>query len=329
MNRREFITGLCSIGAWPSVARAQPSERTRRIALLSGFAASDPEAQVRVAAFRQGLEELGWTEGRNVRIDFRWGTDSADRMRAFAKELVALKPDMIVGVTTPAVAALLQETRTIPIVFVQVVDPLGRGFISNLARPGGNITGFVNFEFSMGGKWLETLKQIAPRITRVALLFNPDTAPFAGSFVHVVEAVAPSFSAAAVAAPVRDDAELERTVAAFAAKPDGGLIIVPDLFIASHRQKVVALAARHRLPAVYPFRYFAASGGLISDGVDTVDLFRRSASYVDRILKGASPGELPVQTPSKFELVINLKTAKALGIEVSPMLLARADEVIE
>ena len=332
-RRREFIALVGgAAAAWPLDARAvmaQSMERTRRIAVLSGFAASDPEAQARVAAFREGLAELGWTQGRNVRIDFRWGTGAADQMRAFAKELVELKPDLIVGVTTPAVAALRQETRTIPIVFVQVVDPLGRGFISNLARPGGNMTGFVNFEFSMGGKWLETLKQIAPHITRVALVFNPDTAPFAASFVRVVEAVAPSFSATAVAAPVRDDAELERAVGAFAAKPDGGLIIVPDLFIASHREQVVALAARHRLPAVYPFRYFAASGGLISDGVDTLDLFRRSASYVDRILKGANPGELPVQTPSKFELVINLKTAKALDLTVPPALLARADEVME
>jgi ABC-type uncharacterized transport system substrate-binding protein len=250
-------------------------------------------------------------------------------MRPFARELVELKPDLIVAVTTPAVAALLQETRTLPIVFVQVIDPLGRGFISSLARPGGNVTGFVTFEFSMGGKWLETLKQVAPRIVRVALIFHPQTAPFSGSFVRVIEAAAPSFAVETTVMPVHNGAELESAVAAFAAKPGGGLIILPDLFNTSHRDTIVALAARHRVPAVYPFRYFAVSGGLISDGVDTGDLYRRSASYVDRILKGAKPGELPIQAPSKFELVINLKTAKALGLDVPPMLLARADEVIE
>ena len=329
MRRREFITLGGATVAWPLVARAQQAERMRRIAMLSGFAASDPEAQTRVAAFQQGLRDLGWIEGRNIHIDFRWSTGGTDEMRTFAKELVELKPDLIVGMTTPAVAALVQETKTIPIVFVNIVDPLGRGFISNLAQPGGNVTGFLNFEFSMGGKWLETLKQIAPGVRRVALLFNPDTAPFAGSFVRVVETAAPSFAVEPIAAAVHDDAELERTVADFAGKPAGGLIILPDAFTTGHRDPIIALAARYRLPAVYPLRVFAASGGLVSDGVDPIDIARRAASYVDRILRGTKPGDLPVQAPTKFELVINLKTAKALGLEIPPTLLARADEVIE
>jgi putative ABC transport system substrate-binding protein len=332
MRRREFVSLLGGAAAWPLAAHAataQPSDRVRRIAMLSGLAATDPEVQARVAALQQGLKELGWTEGRNVSIDFRWGTGERDQMRAFARELIDLKPDLIVGMTTPAVTALVQETTTIPILFVNIVDPLGRGFVSNMARPGGNVTGFLNFEFSMGGKWLETLKRIAPAVERAALLFNPDTAPFAGSFVRVAEAAAPSFGIEPIATLAHDDGELKRTVADFAAKPAGGLIILPDAFTTGHRDLIVALAARYRLPAVYPLRVFAVSGGLISDGVDPSDIFRRAASYVDRILKGANPGDLPVQAPTKFELVINLKTANALGLNVPPMLLARADEVIE
>jgi putative ABC transport system substrate-binding protein len=330
MRRREFISLLAGAVAWPlGPAIAQPSDRLRRIAMLSGFAADDPEARARVAALQQGLSELGWSEGRNISMDFRWSTGQAEEMRALAKELIELKPDVIVGMTTPAVTALVNETKTIPIVFVNIVDPLGRGFISNLARPGGNVTGFLNFEFSMGGKWLETLNRIAPAVKRVALLFNPDVAPFARSFVRVAEAAAPSFDMQLVAAGVLDDRELERTVADFAAKPAGGLVILPDAFTVGHRDTIVALAARHRLPAVYPMRVFAGSGGLISDGGDPIDLFRRAASYVDRILKGANPGDLPVQAPAKFELVINLKTAQALGLDVPPTLVARADEVIE
>jgi putative tryptophan/tyrosine transport system substrate-binding protein len=275
------------------------------------------------------LKELGWMEGRNLSIEFRWGTGGAEQMRKLARELIDLKPDLILGMTTPAVTALVQETNSIPIVFVNIVDPLGRGLISNMARPGGNITGFLNFEFSMGGKWLETLKRIAPAMKRVALLFNPDTAPYAGSFVRVAEAAAPSFGIEPIAIEAHDDGELERSVADFAAKPASGLIILPDAFTTGHRDLIVALAARYRLPAVYPLRVFAASGGLISDGGDPIDIFRRAASYVDRILKGADPGSLPVQTPTKFELVINLKTAKAMGLDVPPMLLASADEVIE
>jgi putative ABC transport system substrate-binding protein len=330
MIRREFITLLGGAAvAWPLAARAQQPERIRRIAMLSGFAASDPEAQGRVAGFQHGLKELGWTEGRNLHIDFRWSTGDATEMRTLAKELVGLKPDLIVGMTTPAVAALVQETKTIPILFASIVDPVGRGFISNMARPGGNVTGILNFEFSMGGKWLETLKQVAPVVKRVAVLFNPHAAPFAASFLAVIQVSALSFAVEPISAGVHDDTNLERTLTDFATKPDGGLIVLPDAFTVGHRDLIIALAARYRLPAVYPLRAFAVSGGLISDSGDPIDIFRRTASYVDRILKGAKPGDLPVQTPTKFELVINLKTAKALGLEVPPTLLARADEVIE
>jgi putative tryptophan/tyrosine transport system substrate-binding protein len=327
MKRREFIAALGSAVAWPRVARAQ--QRMRHVGVLMANAEDDQDAKTRTIAFQHGLQELGWIEGRNVRIEYRWAAGDSERMQAYAAELVALAPDLILANTTPVMAALQKVTRTIPIVFVNVVDPIGPGFVANFARPGGNITGFVIFEFSMGGKWLETLKQIAPRVERVAMIFNPQTAPFSGSFVRVIEAAAPAFAVATVSTMVRDIAELEGAIALFASKPDCGLIVFPDLFNTSHRETIVALAARHRLPAVYPFRYFATSGGLVSDGVDGTDLFRRSASYVDRILKGEKPANLSVQTPTKYELVINLKTARALGIEVPPMLLARADDVIE
>jgi putative ABC transport system substrate-binding protein len=329
MRRRKFITLLSGAAvAWPLVARAQV-QRVRRIGVLMGIAESDAEARSRATAFQQGLQELGWTEGRNVRIDYRWAADDSERIRGYAAELVALAPDLIVASTTPVVTVLQHATRTIPIVFLQVTDPVGAGIVASLARPGGNITGFITFEFSMGGKWLETLSLIAPRIKRVAMIFNPGTAPFSDSFIRVVKAAAPKFAVEAVATPVHDVAELESAIGAFADKPDGGLVVLPDVFNTTNRETIVALAARHRLPAVYPFRYFAASGGLISDGVDTTDLFLRSVSYVDRILKGAKAAELPVQAPSKFELVINLKTAMALGLTVPQSLLARADEVIE
>jgi ABC-type uncharacterized transport system substrate-binding protein len=330
MRRREFITLLGGSAVWPlAAATAQPSDRVRQIAMLSGFAATDPEAQARVAALQQGLKELGWAAGRNLRIDFRWSTSDATAMRTFAKELVELKPELIVGMTTPAVTALVQETKTIPIVFVNIVDPLGRGFISNMARPGGNVTGFLNFEFSMGGKWLGTLKQIAPSVKRVALLFNPDLAPFARSFMQVLEAMAPPLGIEPIAAAVHDDAELERNVGDFAAKPAGGLIVLPDVFTVGHRDLIIALAARYRLPAIYPLRVFAASGGLMSYAADQFDIFRRSASYVDRILNGARPADLPVQAPIKFALTINLKTAIALGLTVPLSMQQLADEVIE
>jgi putative ABC transport system substrate-binding protein len=333
VRRRDVLALLGGAAAassvlWPFAAVSQ-GDPARRIVMLTAMGENDPEAQARVAAFQQGLRALGWVDGRNVRIEFRWATGEAEVMRRLAKEVVELKPDLIVGVTTPVVAALVQETRTIPILFVQVVDPVGGGVVASLGRPGGNVTGFLNFEFTMGGKWLETLKQTAPGVKRAALIHNPQTAPFGASFAQGIAAAAPALQVEAVATTVHDGAELAAKLSAFAGRPDGGLIVLPDLFNTIHRDEIVALAARHRLPAVYPFRYFAVSGGLISDGVDTADLFRSSASYVDRILKGAKVGELPVQGPTKFELVINLKTAKTLGLEVPPTLLARADEVIE
>jgi putative tryptophan/tyrosine transport system substrate-binding protein len=328
LHRRDFITLLGGAAAWPVAARGQQAEPIRRIAMLSGLAASDPEAQARVTAFQQGLKELGWNVGRNLQIDFRWSIGDPAEMQSVAKELLERKPELIIGMTTPAVTALVQETKTVPIVFGGIVDPVGSGFVSNMARPGGNVTGILNFEFSMGGKWLETLKQVAPKVRRVALLFNPGAAPFAPSFVRVIEGSAASFAVEPVAAPAHDSAQLERTIADLAAKPASGLIVLPDMFTVGHRDLIISLAARHRLPAVYPLRAFAVSGGLLSDSGDTIDIFRRTASYVDRILRGAKPGDLPVQSPTKFELVINLKTAKALGLEIPPMLLARADEVI-
>jgi putative ABC transport system substrate-binding protein len=329
MNRRAIITLLGGMATWPLAGWAQQSEQIRRIAMLSGLTAGDPEAQARVAAFHQGLKELGWTVGRALHIDFRWSGGDTAETRTLARELVEIKPELIVGMTTPAVAALVKETNTIPIVFAGIVDPVGRGFVSNMARPGGNVTGILNFEFSMGGKWLETLKQVAPAVRRVGLLFNPETAPFAASFVQVIEGSASSFAVEPTASPVYNTAQLEQAVIDLGAKPAGGLIVLPDVFTVGHRDLIIALTARHRIPAVYPLRAFAMSGGLISDSGDTSDILRRTASYVDRILKGAKPGDLPVQTPTKFELVINLKTAKSLGLEIPPMLLARADEVIE
>jgi putative tryptophan/tyrosine transport system substrate-binding protein len=328
MKRREFIAFLAAT-AWSHDAMGQRPEKTRRIVMITGIAETDPEGQARMAALQEGLRDLGWIAGQNLLIEYRWGAGDEERTAALAKEAVELQPDLIIGATTPVITALLQQSRTIPIVFVQVIDPVGRGFLANLARPSGNVTGFMNFEFSMGGKWLETLKQVAPAVKRVAVLFNPNTAPFATSFVEVAQAASTSFATQIIATPVLDVEELEQSLAAFVAKPDAGLIVMPDAFTTRNRQLIVALAARHRLPAIYPFRYFAVSGGLISDGVDTSDVFRRSAAYVDRILKGTKPGELPVQAPVKFELVINLKTAKALGLEVPPTVLARADEVIE
>ena len=330
IGRRELLAGLGGAAAagWPFAARAQQGDR-RRIAMLSGLAASDPEAQARITAFQHGLRELGWIVDRNLQIDFRWGTGDAAEMRTLARELVGLKPELIVGMTTPAVAALVQETKTIPIVFAGIIDPVGRGFVPNMARPGGNVTGILNFEFSMGGKWLETLKQVAPEVRRVALLFNPEKAPYAPSFARVIESSAGSFAVDPITAPAQDAAELERAIVDIATKPGGGLIVLPDVFTVGHRDLIIALAARYRVPAVYPLRAFAVSGGLLSDSGDTTDILRRTASYVERILKGAKAGDLPVQAPTKFELVINLKTAKAIGLEVPPTLLARADEVIE
>ena len=329
MKRRAFITLIGGAAAsWPLAARAQ--QGMRRIGVLMSMAADDPEAQLRLAAFESGMRDLGWAEGRNLRTDRRWALGEADALRRTARELLGTAPDVILANSTPAALALQAQGSTVPIVFVQVTDPVGQGLVPNLGRPGGNLTGFTSFEFSIGTKWLEMLKVVAPHVTRVALLFNPTTAPFADSFRLPVEAAAPSFDVTAVvSATARDAAEFERVLEAFARDPNGGLMVLPDITTTNHRDLVIALAARHRLPSVYPFRYFAASGGLMSYGSDVTDVFRRAAAYVDRILKGARPGDLPVQAPTKFELVFNLKTMKTLGIAMPPALLARADEVIE
>src|SRR6266436_824738 len=327
MKRREFITLLGGAAAWPLAARAQ-TKRTRRIGVLMGLVANDPEAQSRVDAFESGLRELGWVKGGNLSIEYRWAGDG-NAVRDHAAELLAMAPDLILANSTPVTAALQEQSRAVPIVFTQVTDPVGQGLVPNLAHPGGNITGFTSFEFSIGTKWLEVLKQTAPRVTRVALLFNPESAPFADLFLRPVEAAAPSFSVALIRAAVRDPVDVDHVFDALAREPNGGLMVLPDLSMANYREAIIALAARHRVPAVYPIRYFAASGGLMSYATDMTEVFRRAAGYVDRILKGTSPGELPIQAPTKYELVIDLKTARALGLDVPPTLLARADEVIE
>jgi len=330
MRRRDVITLVGGAAVmWPLAARAQQPQRTSRIGVLMGYAESDREGQANIAAFQGGLQKLGWTEGRNIRIDTRWAAADADLMQRFAKELVALQPDLILSQNTPTTAAMLQQTRTIPIIFANVSDPVGSGFVAGLPRPGGNVTGLIDMAGSMGGKWLELLKEVAPRIARVAFLFNPATAPFAEYYLNHFKAAAASFAVEAIAAPVRDTSELESVVAAQAREPNSGLIVMPEAFMNVHRAEVTSLAARYRLPAVYPRRFFAELGGLLSYGNDQSDNFRRAATYVDRILKGANPGDLPIEQPIKFELIINLKAAKALGLAIPPSILARADEVIE
>src|SRR5215831_10331173 len=314
IRRREFITVLGGATAWPVAARAQQPERMWRVGTLMGY----PEAQSELASFLQELQKLGWVEGRNLRIDTRWGIPAdPDSMHRFARELVALQPDLILSQSTPATAALLQETRVIPIVFTTVADPVGSGFVASLARPGGNATGFlVVTESSMGGKWLELVREIAPRVTRVAALFNPAMAPYAQYWLDSFKAAAASFAIEAIRAPVHDSSELESIIAGQAREPNSGLFVLPVSFTIGHRVEIVSLAARYRLPAVYGFRFFTALGGLLSYGNDLNDNFRRAGTYADRILKGEKPSELPVQAPVKFQLVINLKTAKALGLEV-------------
>jgi putative ABC transport system substrate-binding protein len=329
MRRREFITLIGGAVALPLAARAQQPERVRRIGVLMGYAESDRQGQANIAAFRVGLQKLGWTEGRNVAIEYRWAAAEADLVQQFAKELVALQPDLILTQNTPITAAVLQQTRTIPIIFANVSDPVGSGFVAGLPRPGGNVTGLIDIDASMAGKWLGLLKEVAPRVARVAFLFNPATAPFAEYYVTPLKAAAASFAVEAIAAPVRDTSELESVVAGHAREPDGGLIVMPEAFMNVHRAEVTSLAAHYRLPAVYPRRFFAEVGGLLSYGNDQSDNFRRAATYADRILHGAKPNELPVEQPTKFELVINLKTAKALGLTVPVHLQQIADEVIE
>jgi ABC-type uncharacterized transport system substrate-binding protein len=331
IRRRDFIALIGgAAAAWPLPLSAQQPDRMRRIGVLMGYAESDREGQGFVAAFREGLQKLGWAEGRNVHIDMRWATPGdMELIQRFAKELVALQPDVILSHSTPTTATLLQQTRTIPIIFAFVSDPVGSGFVASFAQPGGNVTGFIVMEPTMAAKWLELLKEIAPRVTRVAFLFNPATATYAEYYLKPFKAAAASFTVEVIAAPVRDATELESVVAAQAREPNGGLIVMPDSFTTGHRAEIISLAARYRLPAVYPFRFYAELGGLLSYGNDQRDNFRRGAAYADRILKDAKPSELPVQAPVKFELVINLKTAKALGLTVPWILQQRADELIE
>jgi putative ABC transport system substrate-binding protein len=329
MKRREFITLLGGAWVWPLAAHAQQPGGMRRIAVIAAYAEHDPEAQARVTAFRQALQGLGWTEGGNVVMEYRWGAGDADRSRTFAMELTALKPDVILAHGTPAVTALRAATRTIPVVFVSVIDPVGAGHVQSLPRPGGNITGFSTFEPEIGGKWLELLKEVAPNLKRVAGILDPAFKGFAGVW-REIETMAPRFGLSVTSVSFHAPADdLESAVVAFAREAGGGLIVLPTALNAVQRHRIFSVAARNRLPAIYAFRFYAADGGLMSYGIDTIDLFRRGASYIDRILKGENPAELPVQAPVKFELAINLKTARALGLEVSPTLLARADEVIE
>ena len=331
IERRKFLATLGgAAAAWPLAARAQQIDRTmRRVGVLMPFAPDDPEARLRVAALEQGLRDLGWVDSRNLRIDYRWATDDPDRLPGEAAALVAAAPDVILANSTPVLSELRKQSTTLPIVFVQVTDPVGSGFVPNLARPGGNVTGFINFEFAISGKWLQTLKEVAPAVTRIAVVFNPQTAPYAAALLQPIEVAARTFAVAAMTAPAADAATIEAAVTVFAHTPNGGLIVLPDVSTAQHRDLIIALAARHRLPAIYPYRYYAVSGGLISYGTEVTDVCRRAAGYVDRILKGEKPADLPVQAPTKYELVIHLKTARALGLAVPPMLLARADEVIE
>jgi ABC-type uncharacterized transport system substrate-binding protein len=329
MRRREFITFLGGAGAaWPLAARAQQGERVRQMGVLISLEETDPEAQARVSAFREGLQALGWSEGRNVRADYRYVAGDIGRAERHAAEMVAQGVEVIVVNSSPLLTAVQRQTCTVPIVFVQVADPVGGGFVESLSRPGGNTTGFTTFEYTIGAKWMELLKEIAPGIVRAAVLRDPTFAAPAAQY-GAIQTAAPSFRVQIRPIGVRDAAEIERAIDLFARDPHGGLIVLPGPLASKYRDVIIASALRHALPTVYPYRYFTIRGGLISYGFDNLDLFRRAASYVDRILKGEKPADLPVQAPTKYELVINLKTAKALGLDVPPTLLARADEVIE
>ena len=330
MRRREFVTLIGgAVAVWPPLALAQQARKVPLVGVLMPFEKGDEEAERRQSAFQNGLEQFGWRNGQNIRIEYRWAGGDPNRYQSHAAELVGLAADVILANATPILAVVRAQTHTIPIVFVQVIDPVSRGFVNSLARPGGNITGFTNFEFPMGGKWVEMLKEIAPQVKSTAVLFNPDTAPYGESFFQQIKASASSLSIETVEAQVKNSTELMKAVEESAAKLSGSLIILPDTYTTVHRDSIIELASRHQLPSIYPFPYFATEGGLVSYGVNGEDLFRRAASYIDRILKGEKPADLPVQAPVKYELVINLKTARSLGLTVSQSLLARADEVIE
>jgi len=330
LGRRELLVALGgAVAAWPLAARAQQAERIRRIGVLMAVAESDADVRSGVALFQQSLQEFGWKDGRNIRIDYRWGDADADRIQALAKELVGLQPDVLVAHSTPSAKGLLQATRSVPIVFLTVTDPLGEGLVASLSHPGGNITGFSVFEFSLGTKWVEVLKQIAPGTRRVTAIFNPETAPYYGMYLRSIEAATSAIGVELIAAQVHSEDDISNIIRKVGSEPNGGLFVLPDSHNVVHRKRIIELSAQYRLPAIYYFRYFASDGGLISYGPDEMDLFVRTASYVDRILKGASASDLPVQQPIKFELVINLKTAKALGLNVPDRLLALANEVIE
>jgi len=331
MRRRDFISLVASAAAaWPLPSHAQQADRVRRIGVLMPFSETDAEGKLELAAFADQLRDLGWTDGRNLRVEYRWSAGNPERMQALAKELSALQPDVLFSRSTPVTGALIKQTRTIPIVFAVVSDPVGEGFVASLARPGGNATGFTNAEASLTGKWLGLLKEIMPSINRVAFIFDPKVAPGGGSYyTKLVGSAAPSFAVVPTAAPVHDGVGIERAIGDFANKPDGGLLVLPDATTNLHRELIIALAARYRMPAVYGFRHIAEEGGLISYGVDVVELFRRAATYVDRILKGAKPADLAVQLPEKFQLAINLKTAAAMGLKIPTSLQLIADKMIE
>lgn len=332
MRRREFITLIGgAAAAWPLAARAQQRGQMRRIGVLMANAESDPQVVAGVAAFKTALEQLGWIDGRNIRIDYRFAAADVDRMRSFAKELVNLQPDLLMGATTGVIAALQRETKTIPIVFVVVADPVGSGFVESLPHPGGNITGFINIEASLSGKWIEMLKEIVPRVARAALMFNPATTPYMAFYREPFEAAARSSGIEPITAPVHSAADIERAFDGLGNRPDTGIVLPPDVFTTAkdNLDLIISLAARYHVPTIYPFRFMVAAGGLISYGIDNADLYRRAPAYIDRILKGAKPADLPVQLPTKFELAVNLKTAKALGIDIPATLLGRADDVIE
>jgi putative tryptophan/tyrosine transport system substrate-binding protein len=329
MRRREFFTVLGMAVSWPLTARAQQPERMRRLGVLSSLAETDPEAQVWDAAFRKRLIELQWIDGRNLHIDYRWGAGSVDRMHLLAKELVGLNPDALVSISTPATAALQAETRTIPIVFAWVSDPVGSGFVSSLAHPGGNITGFLNIEASVVGKWLTLLREIAPQVSRIGFLYNPQTAPFARYYLDTFRAASATLAREAIDGPVHSTEEVEAFMTKLGGEAGAGLFVMSDTSMMVYRKTIYSLAERYRLPTIYPYRVFAAEGGLMSYGVDVADLLRGAASYIDRILRGEKPNELAVQQPTRFELVINVKTAKALGLTIPTSMLVAAEEVIE